>query len=445
MNQTNIVGRTVDNKIPELKPAPVGIDGKPLYSLYLEKRKNPVDPPKNLEKISKDIFDKRSKYFSDPNIMEPLTYTQEEIKIMRYICETDKFYSLAHIGINKYMLSPDARLLTIKTGFITKGSENKQGRMVFTLREKEDGAQQQIYVNVLMAWAFLGPPPTETHKTVDHMDIDPNNNYFYNLRWATGEQQANNKRKRKNQRGRPVTQINPHNGFEIVTWLKIKYANKIMGLGSSSTICNACDKNIIVAGFKWRYSMNLLIDKNGKIEEWRPAEIQNFGSIYVSSMGQIYTKSCGFNYGCTLPDGRKGVYLKSLDDTSKSFNIHRLVMLAFKGPPLPDKPHVNHINGNPKDNRIDNLEYISARDNNIHAIENGLRSIQINGSRSKPVVQLTKNGQFIKEYQSLGEVCRQTGFRKSNVAGVLNKVRPSAFNYKWIYSSEYFSDNSQYK
>lgn len=49
----------------------------------------------------------------------------------------------------------------------------------------------------------------------------------------------------------------------------------------------------------------------------------------------------------------------------KTFQVHRLIVDAFIGlrPPLV----VNHLNGNPLDNRIANLEQVSVSENTLHA------------------------------------------------------------------------------
>ena len=52
--------------------------------------------------------------------------------------------------------------------------------------------------------------------------------------------------------------------------------------------------------------------------------------------------------------------------TKKLFFVHRLVSTAFLGP-IPKGYEVNHLDGNPENNRIDNLEYVTRSQNRKHA------------------------------------------------------------------------------
>lgn len=59
------------------------------------------------------------------------------------------------------------------------------------------------------------------------------------------------------------------------------------------------------------------------------------------------------------------------DGKSHDFFIHRLVALAFL-PKVPNKNCINHINGNPSDNKVENLEWCTIAENNLHAHRNNL-------------------------------------------------------------------------
>ena len=59
------------------------------------------------------------------------------------------------------------------------------------------------------------------------------------------------------------------------------------------------------------------------------------------------------------------------NDKKKSYQIHRLVAQAFIPNPE-NKPDINHKDGNPLNNKIDNLEWCTKSENIQHAIKNGL-------------------------------------------------------------------------
>ena len=69
----------------------------------------------------------------------------------------------------------------------------------------------------------------------------------------------------------------------------------------------------------------------------------------------------------TKSDGYLQTQLRRPNGTSRSENVHRLVALAFLANPE-KKPTVNHKNGLKKDNRVENLEWMTRREQTQHSL-----------------------------------------------------------------------------
>lgn len=98
-------------------------------------------------------------------------------------------------------------------------------------------------------------------------------------------------------------------------------------------------------------------------------KIPNWGDRYeVSNHGEIRSNYRNQNSILMPYDNRYGYLLVTLcgQGMSKKLFVHRLVAEVFL--PNPNNlPQVNHKNGNKSDNRVENLEWLSRSDNQLHS------------------------------------------------------------------------------
>lgn len=179
-------------------------------------------------------------------------------------------------------------------------------------------------------------------------------------------------------------------------------------------------------------------------ETWK--EIPNCNGKYlISTNGRVKTLSKYSNIGqySIMKPRIRNEYLcvgLFIDGKQRNFRINRLVAMTFIPNPL-NKPHVNHINGNKLDNRLDNLEWCTREENMQHAFANGLISKEgnarsINAMRKaniKPIYMI-KNNKIINEFGSVDEASEYLGINKNLIYRVLCGYRKSThkltFKYK---------------
>ena len=107
----------------------------------------------------------------------------------------------------------------------------------------------------------------------------------------------------------------------------------------------------------------------------------------------------------------------------KTKKVHRLVAMHF----LNNKDHkreVNHIDGNKANNHIDNLEWVTTSENQLHSI------YTLNHAR-KQVVQVSKKGELIKTWESLTKAAKQLKISEGDISRCCNGKRITAGGYKW--------------
>lgn len=131
------------------------------------------------------------------------------------------------------------------------------------------------------------------------------------------------------------------------------------------------------------------------IEFWTSVTEEGFDHYYISSKGRVWnSKTKRLLKGDISNKGYLRVHLHN-KNIQRKYSVHRLVALAFIVNPNCKKT-VNHIDGDKLNNHIENLEWLTLKENIKHAQKNGLRLI-VKNEQIERAVSLRKLGYTYKE------------------------------------------------
>lgn len=117
-------------------------------------------------------------------------------------------------------------------------------------------------------------------------------------------------------------------------------------------------------------------------------------------------------------EGRTKIDLMNKDGTRRWTNVGRLVLETFVGK---SELTVHHKDKNPLNNKLDNLEYLSVKDN-------------VRATECTPVKSKNRTTGEIKHYEALRDV-RKDGYSMRNVWLNLKGKTKSAYNCWWEYEN----------
>lgn len=163
-------------------------------------------------------------------------------------------------------------------------------------------------------------------------------------------------------------------------------------------------------------------------EIWKP--IPGFEGLYeVSNLGRIKSlKRNTTSGGIMKTHVNKGYEYSHLCKNGKHRNVkvHRAVAEAFI--PNPDnKPDVNHKDENPLNNRADNLEWATKKEN----VNYGTRAERFSQKISKRIIQMDLDGNPITVWPSSLAIEKTLGFRSSNIRSVCCGTAKTAYGFIW--------------
>lgn len=315
-----------------------------------------------------------------------------------------------------YEISSYGRLKNLTTNYILTDRYKKSGYAIASLYIGSKKSYNK-YIHRLVAEAFI--PNPNNYPTVNHIDFDKKNNRIENLEWATQSQQSLHNNKKTNKKTitnnmRKVWKICPETDKKLELYNSCKEAANQTGFDHSGIIKVCKGKKKTCGGYKWKYDQDFDDKIEGEI--WKYSDKYN---INISNKGRIKLQNGKISYGNDTSEGYLNFY---------SNFIHRLVALTFIENPN-NYPTVNHIDGNKKNNTVDNLEWATHSHQQNHIIEKNLKPSQ-GKRRTCPVIHLNTN----KTYDSIKEAAKATGCNQAHISQVCQgneaHIKQQVFKYK---------------
>ena len=172
-------------------------------------------------------------------------------------------------------------------------------------------------------------------------------------------------------------------------------------------------------------------ETNLDLEYWKEHPI--YKGYWASKSGSIYNMKMRKTIGAFLFNGYIQLALRV--PQTRMVYAYRFVWEAFNGV-IPDGKVINHLNEIKDDNRIDNLEVVSASENSTKSSK--MQELNKQGRRKPKACIAHKEGDDTDiTYASISEAGRKTGCGTSSVQkvcdGINNTTTSKTDNSKWSF------------
>lgn len=169
--------------------------------------------------------------------------------------------------------------------------------------------------------------------------------------------------------------------------------------------------------------------------------IKDFPNYYVTETGDVYSRFTGRILKKKLSLAKNGYLRVNVCRNHKKYIklVHRLVAETFI--PNPKKKHdVNHIDGNKQNNNVENLEWATRSENELHAYrvlgkKPNCPNINKFGKDSTRaiIVQQLKDSKVIAEFYGAREASRITGIPRNSIYQCCQGKSKTGGGYIWKY------------
>ncbi|HJF68547.1 MAG TPA: NUMOD4 motif-containing HNH endonuclease [Staphylococcus kloosii] len=150
-------------------------------------------------------------------------------------------------------------------------------------------------------------------------------------------------------------------------------------------------------------------------------EVSNFGNVRTHKNKTTWTERHGLRHWKQrglknkTPNGRDIRVSLWKDGKVKDWLVHRLVAYAFIPNTDKNKNSINHIDGNPRNNHVENLEWCNHKENNNHAFESGLMTT----NNKTTLLRLSDNKTF--NFRSMAKASLFLGHHSGYISNTLKR------------------------
>lgn len=141
---------------------------------------------------------------------------------------------------------------------------------------------------------------------------------------------------------------------------------------------------------------------NNSVELWKCIDIPEYQHYEISNLARIRNKNSGYMFNTESPSQKYIQILLSSDNKTKGFFLHRLVAKAFVFNPNPTiYRFVDHIDGNTRNNKAENLEWVTSSENKQRS--NTKRKDKLTNSQNEIIELLDDGNNVIKSFRTTQE------------------------------------------
>lgn len=299
----------------------------------------------------------------------------------------------------------------------------------------------------LICTAFHGKRPSPKH-TANHLDHDTTNNAASNLAWATKSEQVSHQRKRRRQAtSEPVLSRKLGSRGEWVAHISAHQAALTLGLqmGAINHVLAGRTRRAGAYTFKRAPPRETQLDLEGEgfMPAGKPTEqwVNASNRLRMSNRGRVQTITPRGNRWThrrtpVRCDAHTYVFVRY---NGKNVLVHRLVYKLFGGRQLRPGETVDHIDGDPTNNSINNLRPATRSTQSRNQARQ--HKSKINFSRKKPLLARPLDGslsweRFAGQREAVETLRSRYPLKKFSQGGVGAVIRgENKYHLGWIFKS----------